>query len=234
MAKFQTFQPPFEDLKGHGAKIELLIEKDQPFAFEAGVFLADRHELWVTSSPLFDDNGNQRHEITKINLDNDPVTCETIPSTGIDMTNGGTNYKDGVLFCAQGSFTNPSGLFHVSATAPYKSEPVLVSFYGRPFNSVNDVVVATDGSIWFTDPAYGFGEGYRPKPRLPNQVYRYNPKDGGLRVMADGFGHPNGLCFSPDEKTLYVTDTDQVWGDGSVDEARVATMSVSSSQEIGS
>ncbi|KAK5203298.1 hypothetical protein LTR41_010941 [Exophiala xenobiotica] len=82
------------------------------------------------------------------------------------MANGGTNYKDGGVFCAQGSFANPSGLFHASAAAPYKSEPVLVSFFGRPFI----LVVATDGSIWFTDPGYGFGEGYRPKPRLPKQA----------------------------------------------------------------
>lgn len=224
MASFKTIQSAFEELKGANFKIELLIEKEFPFAFEAGVFIPERKELWVTSSPLFDDAGQRRHEITKINLSDSPPSCEVIPSDGVDNANGGTNYKGGLLFCAQGSMVNPSGLYLVSATTPYKSEVVLTDFFGRPLNSVNDVVVASDGAIWFTDPAYGFGEGYRPKPRLPNQVYRYNPNDGSLRVMADDFGHPNGLCFSPDEKILYVTDTDQVWGDGSVNEARVSTM----------
>lgn len=223
---FKTFQPAFETLKAPECKIELVVEKEIPFAFEAGVFIRDTNELIVTSSPLFDSTGHRRHEITKINLNDRPATCEIVPSNGVDMANGGVNYKNGVLFCAQGSMINPSGLYYIPYSAPYASEVILADFYGRPFNSVNDVVVHSDGSIWFTDPAYGFGEGYRPRPRLPNQVYRFEPQTGSVRVVVDTILHPNGICFSPDEKTLYVTDTDQVWGDGSVSESRAATMCV--------
>ena len=52
---------------------------------------------------------------------------------------------------------------------------------------------------------YGFEQGFRNQPQLPCQVYRLDVISGDIRVVADGFGRPNGLCFSPDEKTLYVT-----------------------------
>ncbi|SPQ21347.1 7115df78-b77a-4322-8a19-b575c1a931d5 [Thermothielavioides terrestris] len=95
---------------------------------------------------------------------------------------------------------------------------------GRPFNSVNDVVIHSDGSIWFTDPPYGFEQGYRTRPRLPSQVYRYDPNRKSLRAMADGFGHPNGICFSPDERTVYITDTDWLHGGGGTDDTKASTI----------
>ncbi|MTV80982.1 SMP-30/gluconolactonase/LRE family protein, partial [Streptococcus pneumoniae] len=79
-------------------------------------------------------------------------------------------------------------------------------------NSVNDLVTHRDGSIWFTDPTYGYEQDFRHKPQLPCQVYRFDPETGDIRVVADGFGRPNGLCFSPDEQTMYITDTDQIHG----------------------
>jgi gluconolactonase len=107
---------------------------------------------------------------------------------------------------------------------PYESKLPLSDFYGRPFNSVNDVVVHSDGSTWFTDPIYGYEQGYRPPPRLPNQVYRYDPETGSPRATADEFRRPNGICFSPDEKTVYVTDTDWIHGDGTMDDSRPSSM----------
>lgn len=83
------------------------------------------------------------------------------------------------------------------------------SFNGVPLNSPNDVVVKSDGSIWFTDPSYGIltdYEGDRASPELPCQVYRID-NDGSLGVVADDFEKPNGLAFSPDESVLYVADT---------------------------
>ncbi|GMG53387.1 unnamed protein product [Aspergillus oryzae var. brunneus] len=124
---------------------------------------------------------------------------------------------------AQGE-QSPSGLYLMSTTPPYTTKLLKEDFYGRPFSSVNDVVVHSDGSIWFTDPTYGFEQGYRPKPSLPSQVYRWNTVNGNTRVMADGFGKPNGICFSPDEKTVYVTDTHWLHGDGSTDDQRVSSI----------
>ncbi|KAK1676532.1 hypothetical protein BDP55DRAFT_105768 [Colletotrichum godetiae] len=140
------------------------------------------------------------------------------------MGNGGVNYGDDILFCAQGSVTQPSGLFKMSRSPPYTTEPVITTFHSRLFNSVNDVVISKDGSIWFTDPPYGHAQGYRPPATLPSQVYRFDPARSSIRAMADGFGRPNGICFSPDETTVYVTDTDLVHGDGSIDGNRASTI----------
>lgn len=99
-SSFQVNQAQFEKIKGPRAKLELLVEKDYAFAFEAGVYIPERNEVFVTSGPLFNDTGHRRHEITKIQLDTSPVSCEVIPSQGVDMANGGVNYKDGVLLLA--------------------------------------------------------------------------------------------------------------------------------------
>lgn len=85
-------------------------------------------------------------------------------------------------------------------------------FNGKRLNAPNDVVVHSNGSIWFTDPGYGIlsnYEGHTDKFELPANVYRYDPINSELIVVADDFIRPNGLCFSPDEKLLYIVDTGQ-------------------------
>lgn len=74
-------------------------------------------------------------------------------------------------------------------------------------NSPNDVVVAGDGAIWFTDPSYGHLQGFRPAPEVGDFVYRHDPATGQTAVVGDGFDKPNGIAFSPDERTLYITDS---------------------------
>ncbi|KAK4948182.1 hypothetical protein LTR10_013237 [Elasticomyces elasticus] len=125
------------------------------------------------------------------------------------MPNGGFKYgSDRIQLCVQGDMNMPSGIVAVSTSPPYDVEQVVNSYHGRPFSSPNDVVVsANDGSIWFTDPPYGYNQGFRPPPELPPQVYRFDGRDGSIRAVADGLTKPNGLCFSPDEGTLYITDT---------------------------
>ena len=80
-------------------------------------------------------------------------------------------------------------------------------FDGKKFNSPNDVVVKSDGTVWFTDPDYGLGK--NPREQEGNFVYRFNPKDKSIVAVAKDFNKPNGLCFSPDEKKLYVADSGQ-------------------------
>ncbi len=91
------------------------------------------------------------------------------------------------------------------------SERVLVDRYqGKRLNAPNDVVVKSDGSVWFTDPHYGIEtdyEGEKQVPELPPSVYRFDPSDGSLRLVAGDFAGPNGLCFSPDERRLYVSES---------------------------
>jgi len=92
------------------------------------------------------------------------------------------------------------------------SVTVLASHYeGKRLNSPNDVVVHSDGSIWFTDPSYGIDsdyEGHRAVSEIGAcHVYRVDPHNGEVRIVADDFTKPNGLAFSPGEQTLFIVDT---------------------------
>jgi gluconolactonase len=84
-------------------------------------------------------------------------------------------------------------------------------FEGKRLNSPNDVVVKSDGSIWFSDPTYGIDSDYEGYAALSeigaSNVYRIDPGDGSLSLMASDLVKPNGLAFSGDERTLYVSDT---------------------------
>lgn len=229
-SSWRIHHPSFHRVLGPQPSLDLLLSHDAyPFAHEAGVFFPDHNELFVTSNRVHDRQGAQSVRINKVTLTEDAAPLrEEIPSDAVPMANGGVNYRDNfVLFCAQGSSAPASaGLFTMTRAQPHTVEPLLTSYHGVPYNSPNDVVVARDGSIWFTDPPYGAEQGYRPPPALPPHVYRFDPATGAVRAVADGLGHPNGLCFSPDERTLYVTDTDKVHGSGTCRFDRPASMQV--------
>ncbi len=109
---------------------------------------------------------------------------------------------------------------------------VLATHHGdKELNSPNDLVVKSDGTIYFSDPTYGRAE-YYGRPREPELafrgVYRLDPETGALTLLADDFGQPNGLCFSADERQLFVNDTDRqhirvfdVRADGTLAHSRV-------------
>ena len=83
------------------------------------------------------------------------------------------------------------------------------AFDGKPLNSPNDIVCRSDGTIWFTDPPFGIlgnYEGHVATPELPTNVYRLDPTTRRLTVVAGDINRPNGLCFSPDERRLYVVE----------------------------
>lgn len=145
-----------------------------------------------------------------------------------DNTDDDPDDSEGILFCAQGTPTTLASLTHLSTTPPYATTTLLDNYHTHPFNSPNDVIVHRSGSIWFTDPSYGHAQGIRPAPRLPEQVYVFTPGDtpggGQVRVVADGFDKPNGLCFGPDESILYVTDTGCIRGDGTMDYSRPSSV----------
>ena len=82
---------------------------------------------------------------------------------------------------------------------------LVAEFEGKKFNSPNDVVCKSDGTLWFTDPDYGLAG--RPKEIPGNHVYRHDPKTRTTTVLVKDFDKPNGLCFSPDETKLYVADS---------------------------
>jgi gluconolactonase len=86
-----------------------------------------------------------------------------------------------------------------------------IRWQGKRFNAPNDIVVKSDGTIWFTDPPYGLiipEEGHGGESEIGDcYVFRFDPRDGSIDVVTDLPEHPNGLAFSPDERVLYVSDT---------------------------
>jgi gluconolactonase len=100
----------------------------------------------------------------------------------------------------------------VSRTEHDGARTVLASHIdGKRFNSPNDVVVKSDGSVWFTDPSYGIDSDYEgdasPNEIGAQRVYRIDAASGAVTVVASDFVQPNGLAFSPDESLLYIVDT---------------------------
>lgn len=226
---FPAHDDAVRELFGPSPELTLLCENlEYPFAHEAGVFIERNNTLIITSNQFSDPaTGDRKIQITRVYLpseENATASYEEINPVGAPMGNGGVNYQNGVLICSQGTKAECGGIIFMEAEPPYTTRSIVSSFYGRQFNSVNDVVVHSDGSIWFTDPIYGYEQGIRPKPQLPNQVYRYDPVRNSIRAVADGFGRPNGICFSPGEKIVYITDTDFIHGDGTTDPSRASTM----------
>jgi gluconolactonase len=123
-----------------------------------------------------------------------------------------SNYSNGNTRDRQGRLiTCEHGTRRVTRTEYDGGLTVLMdSYQGKRLNAPNDVVVKSDGSIWFTDPGYGIlmnYEGYKADFELPTNVYRLDPDTGQVAVVAGDFAKPNGICFSPDEKRLYIVDT---------------------------
>jgi gluconolactonase len=117
------------------------------------------------------------------------------------QANGNTLDRDGRLVTCEHASRRVTRTEHDGTVS------VLVDrFEGKRFNSPNDVVVRRDGTIWFTDPPYGLPRG-ASRELEKNHVFRFDPATRDIRIVADDFDMPNGLCFSPDEKTLYIADS---------------------------
>jgi gluconolactonase len=138
-------------------------------------------------------------------------------------TNGNTIDNDGRLVSAEHTARRVSG---TAADGTVKT--IVDRFDGKRFNSPNDVVVAADGTIWFTDPPYGLPQG-ETKELDGHFVFRHDPKSGKTTIVARDQQMPNGLALSPDGKKLYVADSGrahQIWvydvkADGSLADGKV-------------
>ncbi|MEM9439119.1 MAG: SMP-30/gluconolactonase/LRE family protein [Pseudomonadota bacterium] len=139
-----------------------------------------------------------------------------IEGVGVSVYREPSNFSNGHTRDRQGRLIScEHGARRVTRTEYDGTITVLADgFQGKRLNSPNDVVVKSDGSVWFTDPHYGIMtdyEGYRAAQEQPCYVYRLDPERGELSVVIDDFDCPNGLCFSPDETRLYVAETSKMF-----------------------
>jgi gluconolactonase len=138
------------------------------------------------------------------------------------MINGGTGpYQGSLLLFNSGRGSLPSTIALANPKSPYNATILLDNYTGKQFNSLNDGKVhPKSGNIFFTDPSYGYLNRFRPAPQLPNQVYRFDPKTKAVKIVADRFDQPNGIAFTADGKTAYITDTGNVSKMSGVDKAQ--------------
>jgi gluconolactonase len=168
-------------------------------AHEGPVYAAGEHALYFTTN-------RPRVEIRRLDLTTGAID---VARADANMANGMTLDRDGALLvCEQGTLWRRAAITRFDPRTGTHAT-VVDSWHGMPLNSPNDVVVAGDGAIWFTDPSYGWLQGFRPAPELGDFVLRHDPATGITTVVADTFDKPNGLAFSPDERVLYVGDSER-------------------------
>ncbi|KAK9455942.1 hypothetical protein V1511DRAFT_499110 [Dipodascopsis uninucleata] len=198
---FYIYKNKFAELIGESAKLKAVEKRDYQFAHEAGVYNK------ATDSVYFTANFQTCDPIDLYAVNCKTLKVEKLHYEDVVQANGACQYRGKVLYCSEGNKKIPSALVLVDPVTK-KSETLLNNFYGREFSSINDVVVHHEtGEIWFTDPPYGYEQAFKLDPEMPSQVYRFNPETGECLGVSDGYTMCNGLCFSPDYKLMYVTDT---------------------------
>ena len=166
---------------------------------EGPVWFGDAHAL------LFSDIPNNR-------------IMRYIPGVGVSVYREPANFSNGNTRDLIGRLlTCEHGTRRVTRTEIDGSITIIADQYqGKRLNSPNDVIVKSDGSIWFTDPHYGIMtdyEGFRAEQELPCHVYRVDPESGAIDAVVTNLNCPNGLAFSPDETRLYIADTGRMFSD---------------------
>lgn len=187
----QTLDPRFDKYRVFSAAVERLYTgcrwSEGPVWFGDGGYL------------LWSDIPNNR--ILKWEASSGAVSTYRSPS---NFANGHTRDRQGRLVtCEHGR--------QVTRTEYDGNIAVLADkFEGKRLNSPNDLVVKSDDTVWFTDPAFGIlghYEGHRAESEVPQNLYRLDPATNRLEVVGEGILGPNGLCFSPDERILYVVES---------------------------
>ncbi|KAK1236595.1 hypothetical protein PQX77_000147 [Marasmius sp. AFHP31] len=240
---FQVFDVSFLTVLGENPSIREIARNDTfAFAHEAPVYNPSTDEVFFASnagSKLGMSDLEHNNVVSKISLEeaeralaagnrsvvNVPFTTIDLPET-IQMTNGGTGpFKGSLAFVTSGRGTRPPSVVLVSPLPPYNATVLLDNFYGRQFNSLNDIKIHPSGKFFFTDVSYGYVNDFRPQPMMPEQVYRFDPESGSIRVVADGFEKCNGIAFTQDGALAYITDTG-VAGKSGLDQTKPSTIYV--------
>ena len=192
MADWEVYDRRFRDLTLPNARLEKLF---------TGALWAEG-PVWFSDGQLFLFSDIPNNRMLRW-VEGGPVTVFRSPSR---FANGNTRDLAGRLVsCEHGSRS-------VTRTELDGAITTIADRYGgKRLNSPNDVIVARDGAVWFSDPPYGIlsdYEGGKAEPEQEgNRVYRADPVTGAVTVAADDFDKPNGLAFSPDQSLLYVADS---------------------------
>ncbi len=215
---FDVRNPAFHDLVPPDAELERV----------AGGFAFTEGPVWRGGCLLFSDIRNNRTVRWEESSEGFSVSTYRAPSGN---ANGLTLDGEGRLISCEHSARRVS---RQEAGGAYVT--LADSYQGKRLNSPNDVVVRSDGTIYFTDPPYGV-EDLGQEPDLDFRGVYMIATDGALRLLVDDFDRPNGLAFSPDEKTLYVDDSRRrhiraftVNADGSLADGRLWTDMTSSDE----
>ena len=190
-ARYEIIEPAFRALVLGNALLETLVS----------------HARWLEGPVWFAD-----HEVLLVSdIPNDRI-LRWSAAGGVSVFRQPAGFPNGHTRDREGRLVGCSHLHRCVTRTELDGTVTMLAdrFEGRRLCSPNDVVVSRDGSIWFTDPPYGIQtdyEGEKQEAELPPAVYWLDPGTRELRRVADDFEGPNGLCFSPDEHVLYVTES---------------------------
>jgi len=227
---FQIFHPDFLGIIGSSASFHQIASNATfAFAHEAPIYVPETDEVFFASNdggPLGKSDLEHNNRVGKISMVdvetalkavgaegsnatvNVPVTELDLPDS-IQMTNGGTGpYNSSLVLITSGRGPLPPSIALVNPKSPNNVTVLLDNFFGRQFNSLNDIKIhRPSGNFLFTDPTYGFVNHFRPDPLMPTQVYRLDPITRTVRVVATDFDECNGIALTEDGKIAYITDT---------------------------
>ncbi|PPQ81044.1 hypothetical protein CVT25_014574, partial [Psilocybe cyanescens] len=189
---FQIFDSGFLNIIGSDPTFNIVPTNTSVLSFvrEAPVYVPDTDGLFFTG---FDPTQNVVSEISLADIERalrgSNTTTVNVPATPVSS----------IVFATFGTQSSPASIVLVNPMPPYDATVLLDNFFGRQSISINDVKIhPTSGTLFFTDPSV---ENLRPPPVLTNQVYRFDPATGAVRVVATNFQRPNGIAFSQDGKT---------------------------------
>jgi len=221
---FSAYDDQFRDVLGDAPRLVKVVETD---AHEGPIYVRGEDALYFTTLPKPADDplpGFRNVAIKRLALSGErfPVSPErlSVVRDSANLANGMTLDHEGQLvICEQGTRSEHGRISRLNLKTGAIAT-IVDHWSGLRLNSPNDVVVKRDGTIWFTDPSYGFLQGFKSEPLAGDYVYRYDPRTGRLSVVADSFDKPNGLAFSPDESILYIGDSGATQGPNSYDVRR--------------
>jgi len=191
--------------------LQTLATNDNQIFHEGPVLFSERHELYFTTNRMALPGGNtsgllQHIDLMKFDLQTNNVS---IVHANIHMPNGMTKTLDGqkLLVCSQGHGAVGGAIVELDLDS-LAVKTVVSNYLGRPLNSPNDIDVASNGDLYFTDPIYGFVQGFRSgHPQMGNHVYKYSPNTDQLMVLSDTLSRPNGLALWEEGNVVFVSDS---------------------------